>query len=249
MLIGKTKEKGKRGELTSKQLITIIILIVSFAIILIFFFALNLKSEISKESCRNSIILKSSIPIFKDVVKLKCRTEEVCISASEDCKGAGSRAVKVKVKNEEEVYKELADLMRDCWWMMGEGKIEFVGFFGGTSCAICSVVYFDEKVQDMEIDYNGLYNYLQNNKVPGKDFSYLFYLTGFNRFEDYKAYYEQKTRRSFPSKIDLSKPQMIINYIEVSWGLNQDVNPGINLKEFNANNIKTFRCSDFATLT
>ena len=49
----------KRGELTSQQLVTIIILIISFAVILILIFKLNLGQESDKEICHNSVVMNS----------------------------------------------------------------------------------------------------------------------------------------------------------------------------------------------
>jgi len=58
--------KSKKAELTTKQIISIIILIISFSIIIAFLFMLNLREVISQETCRNSVILRSTVPFGKE---------------------------------------------------------------------------------------------------------------------------------------------------------------------------------------
>ena len=49
---------NKKGELTTHQLVGLIILIVSFAVILFLLFRLNLGETTNKEICHNSVIMK-----------------------------------------------------------------------------------------------------------------------------------------------------------------------------------------------
>src|SRR3989344_8001999 len=116
---------GKGGELTSQQLVTIIIVIVSFGVMILFFFLLDFNSEIGKETCRNSVILRGTTPLGKDTVKLNCKTEEVCLTTGARCEQAGAGAKVVKVQNQEQMQKALTELMYDCWWQMGEGKVDY----------------------------------------------------------------------------------------------------------------------------
>ncbi len=151
---------NKKAELTSKQLITIIILIVSFAIILAFFLMINLGGDIDKEACRNSVMM-AQIPFAKYVVSLKCQTQDVCLSMGSGC---GEKVDEtIKVANKEELIEKMVNLLADCWWMMGEGKVDYdkVG-----SCAICYKVYFDEEIKKQkEIDYNDLFQYIKEEKL------------------------------------------------------------------------------------
>lgn len=138
--------KNKKAELTSKQLITIIILIISFTIIVAFFVMLGLKSIISNESCRNSVMLRgtfSKIPIIgKDFISLKCKIEDICLSMGGECSVKTDRSI--KIADENELNKELINLQNDCGWMMGEGKVKY-GSEG--DCAICYKLYFDDKIK------------------------------------------------------------------------------------------------------
>ncbi len=137
---------NKKGELTSKQIITIVILIISFVIILAFFLMLNLKGEIDKEACRNSVSLRGSIPIFKNVISLKCKTQNICFSMGGGCEESTDEIIKIKDdEDDSELTQELIKLKNDCSWMMGEGKIDY-GSKG--DCAICYKVYFDDKIKE-----------------------------------------------------------------------------------------------------
>jgi len=181
----------KKGELTSKQLITIIILIVSFAIILIFFASLGLRKTIDSESCRNSVILRGSLPFGADVVKLKCKTKNVCLSMGGKCDITREELTTIKVEDEGELIKEMVNLLWDCWWMMGEGKVDYMSSALGKNeayCSICSKVYFDNKIQEKYkeqggIPYSLIYNYMKSVKVPERDESFLFSIYGVNSMD------------------------------------------------------------------
>jgi hypothetical protein len=181
--------KTKKGELTSKQLITIIILIISFAIIIIFFVSLNLRKTVDTEACRNSVILRGSLPLGADTVQLKCKTQDVCLSmGGDDCRVTRKDLVTIKVEDENELTKEMVNLLWDCWWMMGEGKVDYMSSGIGDEeayCSICNKVYFDDKIkakykEEGGIPYSLIYNYMQSAKVPERDESFLFSIYGFN---------------------------------------------------------------------
>ncbi len=184
----------KRGEITSKQLVTIIILIVSFSVILIFFFSLDLQRGISDDACRNSVILRSKLPVIGEGVKLNCKTNYICISREDECKESTKDTTTIKVKDKNEIIEALADLMRDCWWKMGEGDVDYsrgVDLTTENYCAVCDVVHFDESIKNNEelnkLTYKEFYFYLSNKKVPNKDESYLYYLTGFSDLTSERA--------------------------------------------------------------
>ncbi len=190
--------RNKKGELTTKQIVSIIILIASFIIILFLLFRLNLGETTAKEICHNSVILKDKSGVLAG--NLDCRTNYLCISGGKDCEGFSSTSkIKINLNEPKEEYKNLimksiADEMSDCWWMFGEGSIKYGGGFASTSvyCAICSIVVFDEKIQEQipEITYSEFYTFL---KITNKDESqtYLEYLYGVddeNNIED-KEYF------------------------------------------------------------
>ena len=178
----------KKGELTSKQLVTIIILIVSFGVILIFLFALNLNSDIERETCRNSVLLRGT-PLGGST-QLNCKTQDVCISAGGKCKESLSDTVQIKANDKEEILDELSNLIYDCHWQMGEGKISFAPDNYGADrnyCVICNRIYFDEKIKSNE-DLNSVtnkefYSYLKDKKAPNGEDNLLFTLYRVNSID------------------------------------------------------------------
>lgn len=170
-----------KGELTTKQLVTIIILIVSFIIILFLIFRLNLGGTTDKEICHNSVVLKGQSQVIAGPID--CRTSYVCISGGGECSDLTKVSkVSVNPNNKSQVMKAIADEMASCWWQFGEGKINY-GTPQGTSIkyALCSIIEFDSKIQEKtkEISYSEFYNYLKTIQKEGSQ-SYLNYLYGVN---------------------------------------------------------------------
>jgi hypothetical protein len=172
-------KKNRRGELTTKQLVTIIILIVSFVIVLFILFRLNLGETTNKEICHNSVVLKGQSAFTSG--PLDCRTNYLCISGGGNCQGIPTTSeVKVDADKEDEIMKALADEMSDCRWMFGEDKkVPYTGgaLSTGVHCAICSIVEFDKEIQESipKISYSAFYDYLKTTKKEGSQ-TYLNYL-------------------------------------------------------------------------
>jgi hypothetical protein len=137
----------KRAELTSKQIITIVILIISAGVIFIFWFFLNPSGQISKSACLNSITLRGGIPLkyFKDIVVIKCKTQKVCISAGGECDVQGKDVLKVTANDEGKVREAIAGLISDCWTMTGKGESKYGD---DNECGMCSIIYFDKEIQN-----------------------------------------------------------------------------------------------------
>ncbi len=174
--------KNKKGELTTKQLVVIIILIASFIIILFLIFRLNLGETSNKEICHNSVVLKGKSGVLAG--PLDCRTNYLCISGGGDCeKISATSTVKVDTKNE--TMKALADEMSDCWWMFGEGKIDYVtpGTFTKVACSVCSIVEF-KNIPVGSISYQEFYNYLKTTSKT-KAQTYLQYLYSTDTLGDF----------------------------------------------------------------
>ena len=181
-------EKSKRGEITTTQLVTIIVLIVSFAVILFFIFRLNLGETTDKEICHNSVVLRGQSKLSTG--PLDCKTSYVCISGGGECEQITTTTT-IEAKIRDGVMKALADEMSDCWFMFGEDKkIRYTGGLGSTGvhCAICSIVDFDENIQGQisSISYLEFYNYLSQTKKD--DFqTYLKYLYGINEISSFQS--------------------------------------------------------------
>lgn len=184
---------NRRGEMTTQQIILLIILIASFIIILFFLFRLNLNSESEDEVCHNSVVMRGSSVIPSGSVPLKCSREYICITQDGSCEELTNPVVK-KVKTSDEVYEILANEMSDCWWMFGEGKVDYIGkdfFLKDNYCSICSQVLFDNSLSEIEdfsegqISKDVLYNYLSANK-HSEEKTYAEYLFRTNNLDELK---------------------------------------------------------------
>jgi len=180
--------KSKKGELTTTQLVTIIVLIVSFVIILFLIFRLNLGQTTDAEICHNSVILRGQSKLNSG--PLDCKTEYLCISGGEECADfSATEEIDVDVKNEDGIMMVLADKMAECWWMFGEGKVNY----GKTEFieteaeyAMCSTISFDSSIQKQisEISYSDFYDYLEKAKKSQSQ-TYLQYLYGVSDVESF----------------------------------------------------------------
>jgi|WetSurMetagenome_2_1015567.scaffolds.fasta_scaffold151898_3 hypothetical protein len=182
--------KGKKGELTTEQIVLIIILIVSFAIILFFLVRLNLGKTSDMETCHNSVVTRSSKVLPQDSIPLNCKTRYICISQDGSCETMSNSNVE-KAKTKTEVYSILANEMADCWWQFGEGKLNYVGntFASDLYCSLCDQVFFDNSVNTIfpegEISQKDFYGYLESTNVSGKDISYLEYLNNIKKVSEF----------------------------------------------------------------
>ena len=182
--------KFKKAELTTKQIVILIILIASFAVILFFLFRLNLGSESEKQLCFNSVmnranLIKTTNDITSPPIALNCQRSYVCLTEDGSCKKMID-PIKKKVKTKEEVYEALAEELSDCWWMFGEGKVDYMGTqtLPSLYCSICSQIAFDGSVKDLfnsndEFDKREFYEYMAKTEISGSNGeTYLEYLIG-----------------------------------------------------------------------
>lgn len=216
---------SKKGELTTKQLVTIIVLITSFIIILFLFFRLNLGEVSNKEICRNSVLLQERSAFSGP---LDCRTNYLCVSGAGECEAITETATaEVDADNKNQVMQALAEEMSDCWWMFGEGEINY-GSTGlvesKTEYAICSVVAFDSNVQENvpEISYQEFYDYLRTSRKTQSQ-TYLQYLYSTNVVEGLDE--EDNINFSFSETIDTSRKYSIITGVDNRVGTGEDFRP------------------------
>ena len=184
----------KKGELTTEQIVLLIILIASFAVILFFLLKLNLGQETDTEICHNSVVTRGTSIIPTDALPLKCKKQYVCISLDGSCEAMTKPDDLIKVKTEEDVYKALAEDMADCWWMFGEGKVNYAGSEVDPKlyCSLCSQIAFDDSVKNLfgnqdSFDKKNLYDYLAKTKRSDGQ-TYLGYLN-LQGFEGYSGEY------------------------------------------------------------
>jgi outer membrane lipoprotein SlyB len=210
-----------KGEITTQQIVLLIILLVSFIIILFLLFRLDLFGQSDSELCHNSIIGRGN-PISKEVVPLQCSRAYICITKDGDCVGMTKPDVE-KVKTKEEIYSVLAEQMANCWWMFGEGRVDYVAdstLIKNNYCSLCSQILFDDSLKKIEgiegetISKDEFYNYLSKTKKPGEDFTYSYYLFGTNDITKLKSQLSSQagTEVSF-GKIDIGKQYFVVTGI------------------------------------
>ncbi len=129
--------RNKRADLGEKFIITIIILIVSFLLILAV-----IKNMVSKADditgeliCRGSVAARANFYIGttgekQSMAPLLCKTKDKDVPLVS--KGA----------NKEAMEKDMADLVKRCWWQFGNGLVDNMFddvLFGNEKCFVCYV--------------------------------------------------------------------------------------------------------------
>lgn len=206
----KTKRAGKgemknikKADITTSQVVLIVLLVAGFAIILYFIYRLYWGGQVNEQVCHESVVLRGTLPsLGQGYVPLKCRTEKICITPSilgtckefEGVKGV-TRAKISKDKDAaiEEIGKVVAQEMYGCWSMMGEGKLSLFSQFTAnkyglgkvhSTCIICSRIAFDTKnlkeigITSEELEKVDIEDYMMTHAPAGKDISYFEYLSG-----------------------------------------------------------------------
>ncbi len=221
----------KNAEITTQQIVALVIVIASFAIILFFLFRLNLGETTDEELCHNSVLTRGSSVIPSDAVPLNCHRKYICITKSGgSCEGL-TNPERIEVKTLNETYKVLANEMANCWWMFGEGRINYIGddFVSDNYCSICSQIYFDESLEGIsgkEIEKEGLYDFLENNKID-KTNNYLEYLTGTDKKETIKKSLEEKGASKYFGNIEIGKQYFVIMGITSKIGYHWKILQGV----------------------
>ena len=174
----------KRGEMTTQQIVLLIILIVSFAIILFFIFKLNLGGETAQDVCHNSVVTRGTPIVPTDAFPLKCQRQYICLSTDGTCE-AMTKPTIVKVQNKTQVYQALAEDLANCWWMFGEGKVDYSPstLTPENYCSICSQIAFDNSVDKIfgakSFDKKDFYAYLSTSKRSnGQTYENYFLING-----------------------------------------------------------------------
>jgi hypothetical protein len=160
----------KKGELTTQQTVMIITLLASFIVLLIFVVNLNFLETSEKAVCQSSIQMQSSgkTSFFSGI---DCKIHYLCISGGGECEGFTYKDTEKINPNDksskDKIMKVIADEMADCWWMFGEGKVNYVSWkeIDSTACAVCTQFAFDESFEKYQpISYEDLYTFLKNTK-------------------------------------------------------------------------------------
>ena len=215
---------GKRGELTSEQLIAIILVILGFVIVVSFFTQFGAKDYSEDEICKFSVLSRATASEVVDgagnYIPLQCTTNKICLVAGGDgeCpQFAGEKDVSyVRVpsysvdKPEEvslaalEISRVLAESTYNCWNLMGQGKLDlfnsvpdgiFPDFRKQSTCVICSRVAVGSDINNEVLARVDVSNYLKSTTIPGGSRTYLQVMTD-DQFNSYVPLDESKVEKS-----------------------------------------------------
>lgn len=167
--------KGKKG-LTRNAVVGLVITLLSLVVLVVFIYNIYYTTPtlIDKETCRMSVISRGNWVVkgLPDDVKppLQCKTQPI----------------NIKTTNEQEIKREIANAMYDCWDMLGGGKIPFLGKDladltwinpDEPACLICATIEFSANVQNKIKKIEEFDAYLEETKIPRKEITYAEYLT------------------------------------------------------------------------
>lgn len=206
----------RKGELTSSQIIAIVLGVGGFIIVLLFVALLyDTNNPVDTETCKFSIVSRATAPsIVQASIPLKCTTGKMCLTTqrTSSCKEfIGEKSDKVlltgsSIEQQAQIQQHLANAMYDCWSMMGQGKFDLFGQAADAlrlnakeaTCVVCSRVAFAEDIPSSVIAgaYAGLDTYLQTTNVPGQPITYL-------------AAFTDRGTNTFPSTRELSEAPIV----------------------------------------
>jgi len=202
------KIKQKKAELTTENIVALIVIIIGFIILLAFLVGFNYKEEVDQFVCKASVLLKTTskqLTGLKSIsTSLNCHTQYICISKDNKCDKSYSSTNVKTVSSTDEIYKILSEQLANCWSMFGEGKLDYFNAVdfnlkkSTTYCSLCSEIIFDKDLYDLKDSNNyfekdenekivGLnqtkfYMYLAKTRIGNSEDTYLNYLYGISSF-------------------------------------------------------------------
>jgi hypothetical protein len=173
---------GKKG--IGVSTLAVLILFLSIFLVLIAFTG-GIKNFLQERSdvevCRLSAIAQAKTkPAGLDVTKvsLKCPRRQVKFFEDRvEINGKRMRKYKFNKLDSNTVNKVVAEELRLCWYMMGEGELNVFRanlVVNENACVICSEIGFDKSVGKQT--FSGLVDFLKTEKIPNSDEYYIDYL-------------------------------------------------------------------------
>ncbi|MDP3766223.1 MAG: hypothetical protein Q8R04_06955 [Nanoarchaeota archaeon] len=135
-----------------------------------------LKKESNIEVCRLSALAQAQTKFAgQSPISLKCSRKEVKFFNNKvEIDGKKESKYEFNQLDDNSVNKVVAEELRLCWYMMGEGRVdvfrqdvvdEAVIYTSGENvCIICSEISFDSKANNKR--FSGLLDYLKSTKIP-----------------------------------------------------------------------------------
>lgn len=212
--------KKEKGEISVSMIVGIVIIVLTFGIIAIVYSQLITSVEIDREVCKQSALLKSSMPDglitgqMHDLISLKCKTKKICVTSKSIIQGKGDCSEMLgedfttyRIKRDtadQQIKTLLAREMADCWEMLGRGNIPIferamkTDTKIGSVAVICSKIHFDKTITESEglniQEIYGMNRYLLSHKVPNYDLSYWDFLTNAYDGETLQLLYGERVK-------------------------------------------------------
>ncbi len=187
---------GKRGVIEAEFLAKLTLALFGFGILIFIWTQLAWSGGVDKKLCHESVIIRGTLPMLtQEIVALKCKPENVCITAGtggKDCETMKDTkgVTTVKVTSTKDVEKVIANEVLECWRMMGEGKLSLFSQklaqtygFGlvAPTCVICSRIGFNAgNLKDKGIDLTqiNVENYMRSYIKSGENKTYATLIAG-----------------------------------------------------------------------
>lgn len=236
----------KKAELTTQQIVIMIVLIASFAIILIFFFTLDLGKTTDAQICHNSVVMASKNKLGGEV---NCNIQYTCIALKNDDCSNFNYNKKIEIELDEqsitttrtELSKAIANEMATCWWMFGQGKIDYAQDLKGIHCAICNELMFGDKLQKkMNLKYSDFIKDISRQKKDESQtfLRYLYETSSINNIREQNKYIQD----NFDKPIELNKKYLIITGMDGEGTLEIGDNIIINTLLIKSEDIQETEC-------
>ena len=162
----------------------LIMLALVVAIVLIFdtkLLAQVLKRGSDVETCRLSVLAQARLKVAgSSPIRLDCERRKIEFFEDKiEINGKKETKYDFNTLDDNTVNKVVAEELRLCWHMMGEGQINVFeqDISGGVEnvCNICSEISFDKDIK-INTRFGGLVDYLKGTKIPNKDITYFDYM-------------------------------------------------------------------------
>lgn len=166
--------KIKKAEITTGMIVGVIIVVITFALIILVYSQINWSGDTDREVCKADAIARgtisegkySSLLQAKDIVPIRCKTKKICVTTNKLKKGEcgsdfGTSEGKYstyrisgsdKEKAEQQIKTLIAREMADCWDMLGRGKFAIfnreitVESKVGAVAIVCARIHFDDTI-------------------------------------------------------------------------------------------------------
>lgn len=169
--------RNKRGAEKYYLIVSIILGLILLIIGIYWIFQEYFAEDLNRETCRQSIILRASMPEserlatrtlekLRDNFPLKCKTEVVEVNIPE----------KMDLYFPKNVSALIAQKMNECWSLFGEGKylvFPIKGLTGGArkNCVPCARIHFPAEAEKIPEEYSvaEVKHYMYTHYVGGKE--------------------------------------------------------------------------------